>query len=181
MTFEPTPLSGSFLVRLKPFADERGWFVRTYSKDEFNQAGFSGEWVQMNHSYTATAGTIRGMHYQVPPFREVKLVRCIRGSVWDVIVDLRENSPTFLQWFGTELSEHDMTMLYIPEGFAHGFQSLTDHCELIYHHSVAYKPGYEGGIRYDDSRVGISWKKNVTVISDRDKAHAPITRDFKGI
>lgn len=181
MKFEPTPLHGSFLIRLKPFSDDRGWFVRTYSKKEFNDIGFSGEWVQMNHSFTASTGTIRGMHYQVPPYREIKMVRCIRGRVWDVIVDIREHSPTFLHWFGTELSEHDMTMLYIPEGFAHGFQTLSDNCELIYHHSVAYEPGFEGGIRFDDQQINIQWKVPVTVISERDRSHAPLTTDFKGI
>ncbi len=181
MKFGSTPLEGSYVIELKPFVDERGWFARTYSKAEFAAIGFDGEWVQLNHSFTEKAGTIRGLHFQVPPFREVKLVRCIRGKVWDVIVDIREGSPTFLQWFGTELSEHDMKLLYIPEGFAHGFQTLTDGCEMIYHHSKAYTPGFEGGLRYNDPMVNISWKQEVTVISERDKQHPLLTAGFKGI
>lgn len=181
MIFERTPLAGSFEIKLSPRSDDRGWFVRTYCKQEFEQAGFSGEWKQMNHSYTARQGTVRGMHYQVAPFREIKVVRCIRGEVFDVLVDLRKGSPTFLQWHGVRLSPDTMNMLYIPEGFAHGFQTLTENCELIYLHSEFYAPGAEGGIRYDDPRVGIQWPLGVSAISDRDRNHPLLDENFKGV
>lgn len=181
MTFEPTPLEGSYVVHLHPYNDERGWFVRTFSKDEFAQIAFSEEWLQMNHSFTSKKATLRGMHYQLPPFREIKLVRCIKGCIYDVIVDIRAGSPTFLKSFSIELKEHDMQMLYIPEGFAHGFQTLTDNCEVIYHHSKKYQPGFEGGLRYDDPMLGMLWPEKVTVISERDKNHPFIQNDFKGI
>jgi dTDP-4-dehydrorhamnose 3,5-epimerase len=181
MKFSETPLAGAYTIELSPFYDDRGWFVRTFSKDEFKNIGFAGEWVQMNHSFTAKAGTIRGMHYQFPPYREIKMVRCIRGEVFDVIIDLRKESPTFLRWFGIKLSLSNMNMIYIPEGFAHGFQALTDSCELIYSHSEFYMPGHEGGIRYDDTLVSIEWPSGVTMISDRDNNHPALTESFKGI
>ncbi len=118
MIFKPTPLEGSYEVQLTPFKDERGWFVRTYCKNEFAQIGHTKEWLQMNHSFTLEKGTVRGMHYQVPPFEEIKLVRCIRGTVFDVIIDIRAESPTFLKWYGLELSAENMNMIYIPAGFA---------------------------------------------------------------
>lgn len=181
MTFSPTTLEGSFLVDLQTFTDERGWFARYYCKDEFGQIGHQKEWVQMNHSFSTQKGTIRGMHFQPAPHKEIKLVRCIAGAVFDVIVDVRKNSPTFLQWFGTELSALNKRALYIPEGFAHGFQCLEDHCELLYHHSEFYKPGAEGGIRYDDAAVAINWPLPVTVISERDKNHPLLDKEFKGV
>jgi len=181
MIFHPTKLQGSYEIILSPFADSRGWFVRTYSKDEFARIGFSGEWLQINHSYTREKGTIRGMHFQVQPFREVKLVRCVRGEVFDVIIDVRKNSATFLQWVGIKLSGERMNMIYIPEGFAHGFQTLTDDCELIYLHSEYYKPGFEGGIRYDDAAVAIDWPLAAKNISERDSNHPVIDGTFKGI
>src|SRR3569833_1753664 len=136
MNFSQVELAGAYEVELTPFTDNRGWFARTYCKTEFAEIGHTAEWVQLNHSFTTHEGTIRGMHYQLPPFREIKLERCVAGAVFDVIVDKRENSKTFLQWYGTELSAKNMKMLYIPEGFAHGFQTLQNDCELIYHHSV---------------------------------------------
>jgi dTDP-4-dehydrorhamnose 3,5-epimerase len=181
MKFSETTLAGAYSIELSPFYDDRGWFARTFSKDEFKNIGFAGEWVQMNHSFTAKAGTIRGMHYQLPPYREIKMVRCISGEVFDVIVDVRTGSPTFLQWFGIKLSPSGMNMIYIPEGFAHGFQALTDGCELIYLHSEFYTPGYEAGIGYNDPLVNIKWPLNVTKISDRDNNHPGLTESFKGI
>lgn len=181
MIFTPGTLDGSYEITLTPFGDSRGWFARTYCKNEFTAIGHTKEWVQLNHSFTSLKGTIRGMHYQLPPFKEIKMVRCIAGAVFDVIIDLREGSPTFLQWFGTELSAANKKMLYIPEGFAHGFQTLADDCELIYHHSEFYTPGYEAGIRYDDGLIDISWPLPVTEMSDRDKNFSFITPDFKGI
>ena len=181
MIFTPGTLAGSYEVTLTPFGDSRGWFARTYCKNEFAAIGHTKEWVQLNHSFTNVKGSIRGMHYQLPPFKEIKMVRCIVGVVFDVIIDLREGSPTFLQWFGTELSAANKKMLYIPEGFAHGFQTLAEDCELIYHHSEFYTQSYEAGIRYDDALININWPLAVTEMSDRDKSFSFITPDFKGI
>ena len=140
MIFSPLPLQGSYVIELQPFQDERGWFARFFCKNEFQKIGHKKEWVQINHSFTYKKGTIRGMHFQLTPFREIKMVRCIAGAVYDVIIDLRKGSSTFLQWFGAELSAANKKMMYIPEGFAHGFQCLSDNCELIYHHTEFYKP-----------------------------------------
>ena len=126
MIFTQTPLAGSYTIELTPFSDSRGWFVRTYCKNEFQEIGHTNEWVQINHSFTVQAGAVRGMHYQLPPFGEIKMVRCIAGAVYDVIIDLRKDSPSFLQWFGTELSAKNKKMMYIPAGFAHGFQTLAE-------------------------------------------------------
>jgi len=181
MIFTPTSLAGSYIVELEPFSDDRGWFARFYCKQEFQQIGHQQEWVQLNHSFTTKKGTIRGMHFQKPPFREIKMVRCISGSIFDVIIDIRKDSPTFLQWTGVELSAENKKMLYIPEGFAHGFQTLSDNCELIYHHSAFYTPNSEGGIRYDDPQVSINWPLPVTIISERDANHPLLNEQFKGI
>jgi dTDP-4-dehydrorhamnose 3,5-epimerase len=137
--------------------------------------------VQLNHSVTDKKGTIRGMHFQIEPFREIKMVKCIAGAVYDVIIDLRRDSSTFLKWFGAELSAKNKKMLYIPEGFAHGFQCLGDNCELIYHHSAFYIPGAEGGIRYDDLMIKIKWPLPVTLLSPRDATHPYLDENFKGI
>jgi len=181
MTFSPTPLKGSYIINLTPFSDERGWFARTYCENEFREIGHAEKWVQMNHSCTTKKGTVRGMHYQLPPFREIKMVRCIRGKVFDVIIDIRKDSATFLQWFGVELSPEAMNMLYIPVGFAHGFQTLSDNSEMLYHHSEFYTPGAEGGIKYNDPAVNIKWPLEVTSISERDLNHPGLTEKFKGI
>jgi dTDP-4-dehydrorhamnose 3,5-epimerase len=181
MKFLPTPLPGSYLVDLTPFGDERGWFARTYCKNEFLEIGFVKEWVQINHSFSKDAGTLRGMHYQLPPHAEIKLVRCVRGRIYDVIVDLRQGSPTFLKWFGAELSAENRQMMFVPEGFGHGFQTLMDDCELIYHHSAFYVKESERGISYNETRIGITWPAPVTQLSVRDTQHPALTADFKGI
>jgi len=181
MRFTESPLKGSFEIDLELFQDDRGWFARTWCKKEFQQIGHEKEWVQLNHSFTAKKGAIRGLHFQYPPYGEIKMVRCIAGSVFDVIVDIRNGSPTFLNWFGLELSAANKKMLYIPEGFAHGFQTLADNTELIYHHSSFYVPGHEGGLRYDDKKLNIKWPLPVTEISGRDQQHPDITEDFRGI
>src|SRR5437868_2993387 len=124
MKFLETPLKGSFVIDLEPVSDDRGWFARTFCKKEFAQIGHAKEWVQLNHSVTYQKGSIRGMHFQFPPHTEIKMVRCIAGAVFDVIIDLRAGSGTYLKWFGQELSAVNKKMLYIPEGFAHGFQTL---------------------------------------------------------
>ena len=181
MKFTETPLKGSFVIDLEPFSDDRGWFARTFCKKDFQEIGHHKEWVQLNHSVTYKKGSIRGMHFQYPPHSEIKMVRCIAGAIYDVIIDLRQESSSFLQWFGAELSADNKKMLYIPEGFAHGFQTLTDDCQLIYHHTSFYVPGAEGGIRYDDQRVNIKWKQPIADISERDKNHPLINDTFKGI
>jgi dTDP-4-dehydrorhamnose 3,5-epimerase len=181
MIFTETPLKGSYVIGLEPFTDDRGWFARYYDKDEFKKIGHDKEWLQMNHSFTNKKGSIRGMHYQLPPFREIKMVRCIAGAVYDVIVDIRKDSGTFLNWYGVELSADNKNILYIPEGFAHGFQCITDNCELLYHHSEVYKPGAERGIKYDDSIINIEWPLPVSIISERDINHPSIDKSFKGI
>lgn len=181
MTFTPTALKGSYIIDLSPFADERGWFARYYCKNEFSEIGHDKEWVQLNHSVSYQKGTLRGMHFQVKPYREIKMIRCIAGKIFDVIVDIREKSPTFLQWFGAELSAENKKMLYIPEGFAHGFQCMTDNCELLYHHTEFYQPGAESGIRYDDPKININWPLPVSVLSQRDATHALLDENFNGI
>jgi dTDP-4-dehydrorhamnose 3,5-epimerase len=181
MIYTATDLKGSYVIDLEPFQDERGWFSRYYCSKDFSQIGHSKDWVQLNHSVTYGKGSLRGMHFQLAPFREVKMVKCIIGSVYDVIIDLRPSSPSFLKWFGAELSAENKKMMYIPEGFAHGFQCLAEHCELIYHHTEYYTPGAEGGIRYDDPLIGISWPLEITTISERDKSHPLLNQNFKGI
>lgn len=171
MIFAPTPLNGSYIITLSPKGDKRGWFMRSFCKKEFEAIEHTKEWVQMNHSFTAAKGAIRGMHFQMAPYGEIKMVRCIVGAVFDVIVDLRKDSPTYLKWFGIELSAENKKCLYIPEGFAHGFQTLTDNTELLYHHSEFYEPGYESGILYNDPKINIQWPLPVTEISERDKSH----------
>ena len=181
MIFTPTTLSGSYVIDVKPFEDERGWFSRYYCKNEFQQIGHDKDWVQLNHSVTKQKGTLRGMHYQIAPYREIKMVKCITGAIYDVIIDLRKSSPTFLQWYGVELSAENKRMLYIPEGFAHGFQCLADNCQLLYHHSEYYRPNAEGGIKYDDPLINIQWLLPVEMLSARDASHPYINKNFEGI
>ena len=182
MTFTPTQLEGAYIIGLEPYSDERGWFARFYCKREFGEKiGHTKEWVQLNHSVSYSRGTVRGMHFQHPPFREIKMVRCIAGAVYDVIIDLRRDSPSFLQWVGVELSATNNRMLYIPEGFAHGFQTLEENSALIYHHSEYYTPGAEGGFRYDDATFAIQWPLPLTSLSARDAGHPTVDKNFKGI
>lgn len=181
MTFTETSLPGAYLVAPTVFQDERGWLVRTYCENEFASIGFTGTWVQMNHSMTRRQGSIRGMHYQKSPHAEVKLVRCLAGRVFDVIVDLRAGSPTLGQWFGAELSAVNRLALLIPKGFAHGFQTLTDDCELMYCHSHVYTPGSEGAVRFDDPRVGIDWPLSLADLSARDASHPLWDVSFTGL
>ena len=180
MKFIPTILNGSFTIQLDPINDERGWFARYFCKKEFSTIGHEKEWVQMNHSFSLKKGTLRGMHFQKPPHSEVKLVRCIQGSVFDVIIDLRKDSPTFLKWFGAELSAENKLMMYIPEGFAHGFQTLEDNSGLLYMHTAYYSPEAESGLRYNDPQVNISWPLEISEISMRDTNH-DILEKFNGL
>ena len=181
MIFTETKLAGSYIIEPEPRLDDRGWFARYFCKEEFEKIGHTKEWVQMNHSFTNFKGSIRGMHFQVAPYKEIKMLRCIAGAVYDVIIDLRKDSATFLEWTGVELSAANRKMLYIPEGFAHGFQCLEDNCELTYHHSAFYQPGSEAGIRYNDPLINIEWPLPLTVISPRDEQHPLLDNNFKGI
>lgn len=181
MIFEETILQGSYIISPKILEDNRGWFSRFFCKTEFIKIGHSKEWVQMNHSFTSKKGSIRGMHFQKPPFEEIKMVRCIAGAVYDVIVDIRENSSTFLQHFGLELSDANKKMIYIPTGFAHGFQTLTDDAELIYHHTEFYRPEAESALHFKDPILNIDWPLIPTEVSERDSNHKFLTQHFKGL
>lgn len=174
MIFTETPLKGSFIITGEPRGDSRGWFMRSYCKNEFAPIRHAAEWVQMNHSFTAKKGTVRGLHFQREPHAEIKLVRCIAGSVYDVIVDLRKDSATYLQWYGDILSAENKKMMYVPEGFAHGFQALSDDAELLYNHSEFYNAAFESGILYNDPKINIQWPLPITEISDRDNSHQPL-------
>lgn len=175
------PLPGLKGVTRRLHGDARGFFTRLFDSDALAAAGFVAPVAQINHTFTAARGTVRGMHFQWPPHTECKLVSCIRGEVWDVAVDLRRNSPTFLRWHAERLSATNRRALLIPEGFAHGFQTLTDDCELVYAHSHPYVPAAEGGIRPDDSALAIEWPLPIVGLSTRDQAHPPLTGGFPGI
>lgn len=169
MIFHETRLAGACLVELEPFGDERGQFARAWCRETFEKHGAVRDFVQGNVSINPIRGTLRGMHYQVDGFGEVKLVRCARGVLYDVIIDVRPRSPTYLQWIGVELTPHAMRMLYIPEGFAHGFQTLADDTEANYMVSAPYNRAASRGVRYDDPRIGIDWPLPVSRISVQDQ------------
>lgn len=176
MIFQATTLDGCYEINLSPIGDERGWFMRSFSADIFEkEIGQQINWVQTNHSYTAKKGSVRGMHFQHEPFAEIKLVRCIAGAVFDVVVDLRKESLTYLKWFGIELTAANKKQLLIPKGCAHGFQTMEENTELIYAHSEYYKPEQESGVLYDDPVIDIKWPLEVCDISERDKNHQLIT------
>ena len=179
MKFHPTPLSGAYLIELEPFEDERGLFARTYCKKEFAEIGHSAEFVQFNFSVSNEKGTLRGLHYQAAPKAEIKLLRCIQGAVFDVIVDIRKDSDMFQKWFGAELSEENKLSMYVPEGFAHGFITLTDNVQLIYHHTEFYSPENYRGIRWNDPAVGIDWPFQPVVITGKDSALPLIDEVFE--
>lgn len=169
MIYNNLSVPGLVRIELDRKGDERGFFARIFCKTEFEDRGLIGDWNQVNGSLTGKKGTIRGLHFQYPPQAEVKLVRCVKGAIFDVGVDLREGSPTFGQWAGIELSETNGEMLYIPQGFAHGFQALEDDSEIIYFNSAPYSPEFECGLRFDDPDVGVDWPQQVSVVSERDK------------
>jgi len=168
MIFNPTKLGGAFTIDVEPFQDGRGFFTRTFCEKEFAEHNLVQHFVQANHSGTQGKGVIRGMHFQYTPFSEVKLVKCVQGAIFDVIVDVRAGSPTFLQWFGAELSAENKRMMYVPAGFAHGFQTLSDYSEITYMVSSFYNKESERGIKYDDAKVGIEWPLPVSLVSDKD-------------
>ena len=169
MKFIETPLADAYLIELEPMADERGFFARGWCSREFEEHGLAANIVQANVSFNHNAGTLRGMHYQVAPHEETKLVRCTSGALYDVIIDMRPTSATFEQWYGVELSAENRKMLYVPHGFAHGYQTLIDGTEAFYQVSEFYAPGAEQGIRYNDARFAIEWPLPVQVISGKDE------------
>jgi dTDP-4-dehydrorhamnose 3,5-epimerase len=181
MTFKETPLAGLFEVTTEAIGDARGSFVRTFCDEEFAPVRAGLQWTQVNISRTSGAGTIRGLHFQRTPHAEVKLIRCIRGKVFDVAVDVRIGSPTYLRWHAVELAEDNDRMLFIPEGFAHGFQTLSDEAHLLYMHTASWEPGFEGQLRFDDAIVAIAWPRPITRVSDRDLAAPIVDASFAGV
>ncbi len=180
MKFIVAPLAGAYVIELEPFLDERGIFNRIFCQEEFAEIGFQKQIVQINHTVTRQKGTIRGMHYQLPPACEIKIIHCVKGKIFDVMVDLMTDSATFMQWYGVELSKDNMRMVYIPEGFAHGFQALTDNAELIYYHSTFYSPEHERGLRFDDPALAIDWPLPKGAVSQKDMKYPLIDDSFKG-
>jgi len=179
--FQPTQLAGLFIVNRKYIEDQRGFFCRLFCAEEFQVCGLKKSIAQINHTHTLKKGVIRGLHFQYPPYAEFKIVSCIRGEVYDVAVDIREGSPTFLQWHGEFLSDTNQKSILIPEGFAHGFQTLTENCELIYLHSEPFQPQAEGALNVTDPRIGIIWPIALAEMSERDRNHPFVDLDFKGI
>ncbi len=181
MKIVASPLTGLMVVETTPHFDPRGAFARLYCERELSSLVQHRRIAQVNYSRTARVGAVRGMHFQHPPYAEMKLVRCIKGRVWDVAVDLRKRSPTFLQWHAEELTPINARMVVIPEGFAHGFQVIEPESELLYLHTAFYTLSAEGGVRYDDPRINIRWPLRVTELSERDSRHAPIDSNFQGL
>ncbi|WP_299645001.1 dTDP-4-dehydrorhamnose 3,5-epimerase [uncultured Chloroflexus sp.] len=175
MRFMPTELKDAYIIEPELYEDNRGFFARVWAQNEFAEHGLVNRVVQMNLSYNRVAGTLRGMHFQHAPYAETKLVRCIRGAIYDVIIDLRPDSPTYKRWIGVKLTAANRLALYVPEGFAHGFQTLEDDTEVFYQVSQYYTPSAEGGVRYNDPAFGIIWPLPVTEMSEKDKRWQPFT------
>ena len=168
MRFTPMSLSGAYLVQLEPRIDARGAFARAFCAREFAAQGLMASFMQANISTNLKAGTVRGLHFQNAPHREAKLVQCAKGSIYDVVVDIREESATYLRWTGVELSDSNGVMIYVPEGFAHGYQTLSDGANVLYLVNEFYTPEVEGGLRYNDPKLGIKWPLAVSDISEKD-------------
>lgn len=181
MIIHSTGMPGVFAVDIIPFGDHRGAFQRLFCQSELLSVIGTRSILQINHSRTAAVGSIRGLHFQYPPHAEMKLVRCLKGHVWDVVVDLRGGSPTFLKWHAEELSATSLRMIVIPEGCAHGFQVLEPNSELLYLHTAMYHESAEGAVRYDDPRLSIHWPQPVTDISERDSNHPLLEGNYQGI
>ncbi len=171
MLFTPLALAGAFRIDLEKREDARGFFARLFCVEEFRAHGLESSWAQMNTSMSRSPGTLRGLHFQRPPMAEAKVVRCFRGAVFDVIVDLRAGSPTFGTWDSLELTQDNRSMVYVPKGFAHGFQTLEPDTELLYFHSAPYSAAHEGGLHHGDPALAIKWPRSVTEISARDASH----------
>jgi dTDP-4-dehydrorhamnose 3,5-epimerase len=176
-----TKIDGLVVIEATPFIDHRGSFTRFFCADELVSVIGDRKIVQINHSRTHEKGAIRGMHFQYPPKAETKMVRCIRGGIWDVAIDLRTDSPTFLKWYAEELTPENAKMMIVPEGFAHGIQALKEDSELLYAVSEFYSPAAEGGIRYNDPKVNIQWPLQATDLSKKDQEHPLVDKNFKGI
>jgi dTDP-4-dehydrorhamnose 3,5-epimerase len=181
LRFEPTPLHGAYTIHLDRRGDSRGFFARGFCEREFAEAGLESRFVQMNNSLNATRGTLRGLHYQLPAAAEVKVVRCIRGALFDIIADIRPDSPTYRKSWGVELTADNRTMYYVPRGFAHGLITLTDDTELTYLVSAAYSPQHERGVRYNDPWLGIEWPLQPTEVSDKDRNWPLFDPGFHGV
>ncbi|MFA5627943.1 MAG: dTDP-4-dehydrorhamnose 3,5-epimerase [Thiohalomonadaceae bacterium] len=179
--FISTPLTGLMLVQRKTIEDHRGFLSRFYCNDEFRAAGITKPIAQINHTFTRKKGAVRGLHFQLPPHAESKLVSCLQGEIFDVAVDLRRGSPTFLQWHGEILSAANRKSLLIPEGYAHGFQTLSEDCELIYLHTAAHHPDAQGALNVTDPRLGIAWPMPIDDLSERDRNHPFIKSGFQEI
>ncbi|WP_413467221.1 dTDP-4-dehydrorhamnose 3,5-epimerase [Pleurocapsa sp. FMAR1] len=177
MRFMPTKLKNVYIVEPERFEDERGFFARTWCEKEFSDRGLNPNLVQCNISFNKKKGTIRGMHLQISPHAEAKLVRCTKGAIYDAIVDLRSNSETFQQWIGVELTAENHKALYVPEGFAHGFQTLKDDTEVFYQMSEFYAPECARGFRWNDSTFKINWPEQVSIISLRDREYEDYTAE----
>ncbi len=175
MIFIETELKGAFVIELKRLEDERGFFARAWDCQEFQARGLNPRLVQANISFNKKKGTLRGMHYQIPPYEEAKLVRCTRGAIYDAIIDLRPHSPSFKQWLGVELTADNHRMLYIPEGCAHGYLTLEDDTEISYQVSEFYAPEFGQGVRWNDPTFGISWPTDVQIILERDQQYPDFT------
>ena len=169
MIFHPTTLNDAWLIELEPRGDQRGYFSRTMCQEEFDKHGLISHFVQQNTSFSSERGTLRGLHYQKRPYGEAKLVRCLKGAIVDIIVDIRKESSTYLQHQIFELTDKNLFQLYVPPGYAHSFQTLSDNVEVSYLVSTAYTPEAEQGLRYDDEKLGISWPVPVSVISEKDQ------------
>ena len=181
MKLVETPIKGVMVAKTSRISDHRGAFSRQFCEQELKPALGDRHIVQINHSRTNLVGAVRGMHFQYVPHAEMKMVRCLQGKVWDVVVDLRRNSPTFLVWYAVELSADNAEMMIIPEGCAHGFQVLEADSELLYLHTAAYAPSAEAGVRYDDPRLAIEWPVKVADISERDRVHPLLNDDYCGV
>lgn len=181
LTIIDTPIQGLSVIQRRHLDDARGFLTRIFCADELSPVGWTKPIAQINQTLTHKRGAIRGMHYQHPPGAEMKLVSCLKGKVWDVAVDIREDSPTFLQWHAEELSEENLSALLIPEGFAHGFQTLTDHVELLYLHSAPHSHQYEAALNPEDPSLAIAWPMSISEMSQKDKNHPLLNGDFKGI
>lgn len=179
--FIATPLSGLVTVQRKVMEDDRGFLSRFFCAEEFLEAGVNKPIAQMNHTLTRKKGAVRGLHFQYSPHAETKLVSCLKGEILDIAVDLRKDSPTFLRWHGEILSADNRKSLLIPEGFAHGFQTLTEDCELIYLHTAFYRPEAEGALNVSDPKLGIAWPLPINDLSARDRSHAFIDENFQGV
>jgi dTDP-4-dehydrorhamnose 3,5-epimerase len=169
LNFKNTPIRDLYIVNINPFSDIRGEFSRLFCEKEFKEIGLSKKIINVNYSKTLNKGSVRGMHYQESPYGETKIIKCINGIIYDVAIDMRKNSQTYLQYFGIELSQDNNTMLYVPEGFAHGFQALTDNAEIVYFNTQFYSPEHEKGVNIIDPSVGIKWPISISHQSDKDK------------